>query len=159
MQKYKDYQPTAFDPKGLNADILEIENFLVIPVIQTRNSKVLEKTNFQAAIKILDGESKQVQIHRFNHWGPGWFEIILINPNDKGIMEKAKSIEESLENYPILDDELYSQLEWNEMYDLWESMSLSEKIELCKDENVSIFSARSKKVPDGCYEKLSSWVN
>ena len=109
MVKYKDYSPTQFDRKGLNADKNDIGNFSVL-LIHTRDSDAMEESNFRTALRMLGGESETVQIHRFGHWACGWFELLLITP-DTPQHAIAESIEQSIENYPVLDDMDFSELE------------------------------------------------
>jgi hypothetical protein len=45
MQEYKDFRPTAFDHKG--AFLADNQNWLVIPVMQTRDSGPLDLSNFE----------------------------------------------------------------------------------------------------------------
>lgn len=104
MTPYHEFQPTSFDPKGLNADRHNIGDFLVFPVTQTRDSTILDRSNFAVALEALGGESPDVQVHRFGHWGPGWFELILINPTNADKITIAESLEASLSDYPVLDE-------------------------------------------------------
>jgi hypothetical protein len=67
MKKYKDYSPTEFDCKGLN--LPDKQEWLVVPVMQTRDSGPLELSNFRTALKMLCDESENVEVHRFGHWG------------------------------------------------------------------------------------------
>ena len=70
-----------------------------------RDSGVLTESNVACALTALGGESDTVQVHRFGHWGPGWFEIILIDPSDEVRVREAEAIEAALADYPVLDDE------------------------------------------------------
>lgn len=107
MKTYKEYSPTEFDTKGLN--LPDQQDWLVLPVIRTRDSDALEESNFRAVLSIIP-EGENTEIHRFNHWACGWFEIIIVKPNTKE-HEEAIKIEERLENYPVLDEFLWSELE------------------------------------------------
>jgi hypothetical protein len=113
MERYGDFRPTQFDPKGLGLE--DQQDWLVLGVSKTRDSGPLAQSNFDAALKILDPEedSEDVDTASFNHWGPGWFEIILVKPGTKA-HEKAKEIEACLADYPVLDDEDHSRREWEE---------------------------------------------
>lgn len=150
MQKYKDFQPTCFDPKGLNADENNISDFLVL-LGQNRDSDCLTRSNFESALDILGGENDKVQIHRFGHWANGWFELILVHPD---LEIEAQKIVDSLEDYPVLNENHFSELQWNEGQDYWDSLSLKDKIDYCIDANISIFAARSESVPEGLEEKI-----
>jgi hypothetical protein len=83
----------------------------VVSVGQNRDSDILQKANFAAALDMFGGESDTVQVERIGHWGCGWFEIIVIDPRDQKALETAYSIKNSLEDYPVLDDSIYSEFE------------------------------------------------
>lgn len=133
MKPYKNFQPTGFDSKGLGLpdqqDWLQLEG-----VTQTRDSGPLERSNFAAAVEMLGGESDTVEVHRFGHWGPGWFEIILIDPSAEDKVKIGKEIESRLVDYPILDDEAFSELENEEIEEAWSNFGYSEITSLlCKE--------------------------
>jgi hypothetical protein len=114
MQTYREYQPTGFDAKGLG--LHDRQDWIVAPVGRNRDSEVLSNVNFETALEMLGGESETVEVHRFGHWGPGWFEIILVSP------ERAQDVEEiegALENYPVLDESKLSEKENEEYYHNW----------------------------------------
>lgn len=163
MQPYREFRPTSFDCKGLNAhsigpdDDPDCSDWLVVPVGQTRDSGDLDQSNFSAALKMLGGEGDNVIVCRFNHWGPGWFEIILVRPGTAEAA-KAEEIESSLADYPVLDEEDWSNREWDTACRTWEMMSLRERVELlgscretwlhCKySDTPSIFAARRDELP------------
>jgi hypothetical protein len=148
MQRYSEFQPTGFDTMGYMLD--EQQDWYVVPVSRTRDSGPLEESNFASAIEMLGGECEDVmEIHRFGHWGPGWFEIIIVNPENENVMKAAMEIEASLAAYPVLDDMDFSEREWDEMFETWEQMGLPERIELCCKTGNSIFAARHDAIPDG----------
>ena len=111
---YRNWAPTQFDCKGMGLD--DRQDWLVLPVCQTRDSGELEASNFAAALKIMGDESETVEVHRFGHWGPGWIEIILAHPSRAADVD---AIQESLENYPVLDDEDFSRREWESYESQW----------------------------------------
>lgn len=124
MQKYSEFQPTNFDYKGL--ELPDQQDWLVIPVMRTRDSGALEESNFETALKQLGGESADVEVCRFNHWGPGWFEIIVINPENKEIVKLGEKIGEDLEDYPILDEDDWADKEYNDFLFCWEEYASSD---------------------------------
>lgn len=146
MQTYSEFQPTGFDPRG--AFLPDRQDWLVVPVSITRDTSEggLSYSNFQVALEMLNGESETVQVHRFGHWGPGWFEIIIVDPNSEQA-QIAHDIERALEDYPVLDEEDYSQRQWDTAQAYWDSMSLGERIEVCKRFDFSIFAARHEDIP------------
>jgi hypothetical protein len=118
MQTYGEFRPTQFDAAGLG--LSEQQNWFVLPVSQTRDSGELDKSNFAVALEQLGGESETVQVHRFGHWGPGWYEIIIVDPADVERVKTAEGIESSLADYPVLSDEDVSRREWNAYTNTWQ---------------------------------------
>lgn len=117
---YAEFRPTAFD-HHINIDDAEEsrEHWYVAPASQTRDSGALNRVNFAAAVKLLGGESETVEVHRFGHWGPGWFEILLVNPADETAVKALQELTDRLENYPVLDEEELSSVEYDEAVSGW----------------------------------------
>ncbi len=109
MIPYSEFQPTALDPIGWHLD--DRQHWLLAPVCRTRDSSLLSYSNFEIALAMLGGESETVEVHRFDHWGLGWFEIILIDPGDVDRVTRALAIECALEDDLILDEEDYATRE------------------------------------------------
>lgn len=144
MQKYSEFQPTVFDRKG--AFLRYQQDWLVVPVSQTRDSGCLERSNFQVAIEMLGGESEAVEVNRFGHWGPGWFEIIIVDPSSDKV-RIVEQIESSLADYPVLDDEHFSNLEHETAHETWEQMSIRDRIYVCNRFGISFLKARHNDMP------------
>lgn len=123
MILYKNFQPSPFDIKGLG--LPERQNWIVCPCMQSRDSSLLERCNFEAQLKILKGESETCEVHNFNHWGPGWIEICLVHPDREN---EVIDLEAGLENYPVLDDDALSSMEYDEYIESWESYGCREFI-------------------------------
>ena len=83
----------------------------VVVVGRNRDSEVLSESNFEAALHELGGESETVQIHRFGHWGCGWFELLTVDPNDKKALRIAYDIKQRLVDYPVLDEDNFYERE------------------------------------------------
>jgi hypothetical protein len=157
MRKYKDWRPTQFDSKGLNGEENGISDFLVLPVSQNRDSGIFQRCNFKVALDMLGGESDNVQVHRFGHWGPGWFEIILVNPADPKSLKIAEGIESKFENYPLLNEDVFSEMEFQEINDYWAGLRTADRVDYCKREGLSIFSANpNHPIPERIWEHLAS---
>lgn len=135
MEQYKDFRPTQFDS---HIELEDREDWYVLNVGQTRDSDCLSVSNFETAQKIL-GEKipgnkeycEHVEVHRFGHWGPGWFEIILVHPSLKEIGEE---IENRLEDYPILDEDDFAERELEAESEAWELWGRREMAELLQKE-------------------------
>jgi len=129
LQRYRDWQPTAYDPCGYCAEDDQL-NWFVIPLIQTRDSGPLDRSNFKVATEWLEnckGLEEEVDwtIYRFNHWGPGWFEIILVKPGTEA-QSIAEEIKKKVLDYPVLDEEDYSNTSYEEYLESWENYGRNE---------------------------------
>lgn len=119
MEAYSTFRPTQFDH---HYTIDGRENWLLAPVATNRDADVLTRANWRAFITLLNCEESEstYEIHRFGHWGPGWFEIIIINPNNETLVKVGEDAESSLADYPILDEMLFSGMEQEEAREVWE---------------------------------------
>lgn len=81
---------------------------------QNRDSDCLTRSNFQSGLEAIGGESETVIVVRERHWAVGWVEWIAIHQDDEEALKKADEIAAALENYPVVDDEHYYQLESEE---------------------------------------------
>lgn len=117
MKPYSEFRPTQFDCRGLA--LPEQQHWLVAPCGTNRDADALTRSNFNSLLKALGGESATVQVHRFGHWGPGWFEIILIDPADAERVKLAEEIEAALQDYPIVSEEDFSREETEEANEVW----------------------------------------
>lgn len=143
--KYKEFQPTTADVRGLG--LIDQQDWLVVPVMRTRDSDLLAECNLEAALEILGGESETVEVHRFKHWGPGWYEIILVHPDHR---TEVEDIEEALAGDPCLDTSRLRQLR----QEAWESMDIRDRMWVCVKNGMSRFRARSDAVPTLPYAAL-----
>lgn len=123
LQRYRNHSPTQFDNNIALRDGYEEQNeWLIAPCSQTRDSDALARSNFIEQLAQLKDEanSDDYEVHRFGHWGPGWYEIVLVRPGSKA--EKvALEIAGALEQYPVLNDEAFSELELEGAEEAWES--------------------------------------
>jgi len=120
VRTYSQHTPTQFDHHLAidTEDGSTREDWLLVPVSRTRDSGCFDESNFAAALDMLGGESDTVEVHRFGHWGPGWYEIIIAHPSRVADVE---AIAASLEGYPLLDDDDHSRREWEAQCEDWES--------------------------------------
>lgn len=163
LQPYRSFRPTVSDSAGLNADALDRGDWLRVPVSRTRDSGSLDRSNFATALARLGGESDTVEVLRFGHWGPGWFEIILIDPTDPARMAEGEQIARDLLDYPILDETDYSERQWQTAADYWARCSIRERVQYLHEAGGNVFAARRAELPDDyadpagkVYERLTA---
>lgn len=91
----------------------------IVLLSRTRDSDTLAESNFETALSSLGGESEDVIVARFGHWGCGWVESILVKIGSDKIGE-AESIYTALQDYPVLDDADFSDREAQEREEFWD---------------------------------------
>ena len=149
MQTYAEFSPTSFDRKGAFLD--DRQDWLVLPVSRNRDSGEVSNSNFESAEKLLskaDAEGETWETHRFGHWGPGWYEIIIVKPGTASD-SVAKLIERRFDDYPVLDENDYSKRDWEAACEAWENTDKRNRIQICARHKVSIFAARRNEIPQG----------
>lgn len=101
---------------------------------KTRDSDVLTRANFDAGLKAIGGEQTDpekedprdegcalalVKVVRENHWAVGWVEWIAIHESATDALTIADKIAGSLEDYPVVDENLWSEYEYDEANETW----------------------------------------
>ena len=85
------------------------------PVGQTRDSEALERSNMITATERLDAiDANGSTVARFGHWAVGWIEEIAYDLADPAICAAVDAMRASLDDYPVLDEIRYSDMEWEE---------------------------------------------
>lgn len=87
---------------------------------QSRDSDALERANFDAgweAVKATNPE--HAQIVREHHWAVGWVEWIAIHQDETEALKVADRIKGGLEDYPVVDEELWTEYEEEEARQVW----------------------------------------
>lgn len=92
---------------------------MYVGLFRNRESDALDRSNFEIALAALGGESETVHIIREGHWALGWVEWIGIHESDTRKVKVMNLILERLEEYPVLNEEHFAQLEQEEANDVW----------------------------------------
>ena len=64
------------------------------------------------------------------------------NDAPQKLIDEIEGILSALADYPVFDEEHYSNLQYEESENWWKQLSLDERVELCRDMGCSIFQAR-----------------
>lgn len=100
-----------------------------------RDSEVLERANFDAMLKALGGEHsspewekahpeevaeghEEVMAAHSGHFAVGWVETILVHKDSPKVSE-LKALMDKYEDYPVVDEGLFSQYETEEQNEAW----------------------------------------
>lgn len=112
VKTLREFFPTWFDHSP--AAFLEDQaDWIVAPCLQTRDSDALERSNFAAqdsAISQADPNGDDYETHRFGHWGPGWYEIVIVRPGSAAHVE-CEQIADRLDQDAVLNEKLFSEYE------------------------------------------------
>ena len=104
---------------------------------QSRDSEVLERANFDAALEKLGGEhsspewekahpeleaegKEEVMVARASHWAVGWVESILVH-KDSAMVPVLQEMMDAYEEYPVVDEDLLSEYEMKQQDQDFES--------------------------------------
>lgn len=118
-----------------------------------RDSDDLTNANFDAALKLLGGETETmpvlhqylhdnldtdlngnppaVIIARASHWAVGWSEFIGIYALAFDKIEIGNNILQQLDNYPVLDESLYDEYQTKSAQLTWECLNYIERRNAC----------------------------
>lgn len=113
-------RPSDFGYFGGNEEMFE--TWTLGPVIETRDSEIREKANAASIKKMLESDPSlegDWELTGCKHWAVGWvdqvsFRVIDEKGNLTRISRVIKGIFDSLADGEILDDGLYSQMEYDE---------------------------------------------
>jgi hypothetical protein len=97
---------------------------------QSRDSDALERSNFACMLRVIGGESDTVTVVRESHWAVGWVEWIAIHQDDEKALRLADGIKAQLEDYPVIDEDHWSELEWSEAAEYWDGLSPRERVQM-----------------------------
>lgn len=156
--KLKDWKPSTHDHSPVTfSGASDKGEWHVLPLIKTRDSGVLETSNFESVTAHLEKIGTEFETLRCGHWACGWYEI-LITP----VECIAQKIAEELDGYPIFSEDHYSEAMDTACNESWANLSVRERYNLLKEvarEETSIFAARHNYPPydDNVKDILEGW--
>lgn len=121
---YARWSPTPFDTRGLGPR--ELGSYLVAPCLfhgQGQGS-VLDDCNFEAQTAFLLARGATVETHRMSHWAY-WFKVTLVKPDNAG-RKALRELQESLDSYPVISDDAYSNACFDAACDAWDDYGAKE---------------------------------
>lgn len=104
-------------------------NWLVVDCL-TRDSDCLTRSNYRTFIKLLGGKgtegakgtqeiNENLAIEEATHWACGWLQYLIINPECAELIAIAEKAHGRIADYPVLDENDFSELETEEANDVW----------------------------------------
>jgi len=90
---------------------------------------------------------------RARHWACGWVEYFGLKANAPApLLDEVERILAELESYPVLDDDLLSEMEMEAVSDYWGSLTEDEREEIAREVGLTggeIEQARQGEMPSG----------
>lgn len=131
---------------------------------QHRDSDALTRSNWRMAVRDLKAEEfdwnrgydgpdnfpqrPAVYTWRASHWAVGWVEYLMVREDAPGdVLTAAGEILCSLESYPVLSDDDFSELETEEAEEHWARMSVRDRVDILQRARACIFGARRDWIP------------
>ena len=131
---------------------------------KTRDSSLMEENNFDVFKRELETRHKVSKEYVYSweasHWACGWVQYLMLKPSaPQELLDCAESLLADLADYPSLDDDSYSERQYDAICDYWESESIGGRIELIKEYDLciepNIFAARrSNDIPEAVFDGL-----
>ena len=88
----------------------------VCGVSTNRDAEALTRANYKAACNMIPEKDGMVEYRSCSHWACGWFEQIMvrIHPSNVEALNCLAEILKGLEDYPVIDDQAFSDEEFEE---------------------------------------------
>lgn len=126
-----------------------------------RDSTILENCNYDEILGYLEilsgihGCRDKVYDFRAGHWAVGWVEEIIVekDAHDAVLIQAAEYLS-ALSDYPILDEQKYSDTQFDAVCDYWISLTTSERMVYCTEHDVSVFASRRDHIPNPVFDDL-----
>lgn len=108
------------------------DEWFIAPCGRNRDSDTLTRSNWEVMCEELNridpnGDTEEDEdnvpsweIHRFGHWACGWVEISIVRPGTAAA-DYVHELAESLSDYPVADESHFSELEYEEAAESWDS--------------------------------------
>lgn len=129
-----------------------------VSLSQHRDSDTLARSNFRTLLRRLGGESSTVCVVREGHWAVGWLEWIAIHQADVAALALADALVGKLADYPVLDEDDWSELEYATAGDVWAGMSVADRVQALQRHGGNIFAARRADLPSTDSGELVSYL-
>ena len=126
------YTPTYLEPWNRPQCYIGAQwnGYYRAPVGRARDSHCLTESNWgqqwQALEPLkadcLDSDGDEISspcVVSENHWAVGWIEWVAIHESNEAALREADRLAERLENYPVLDEEDFSEREREEADKVW----------------------------------------
>ena len=126
-----------------------------------RDSSALERSNmivlcqrlgFSEPTRVPNWDESEpdspVILTRASHFAVGWIDTLRIHKDAYSQLAVADELIGKLQDYPVIDEDHWSELEYSEACEYWAQMSVRERVEYLQRANLSVFGARKYWLPE-----------
>lgn len=166
MKYSNDYELPQWEHPESYGGFSPIGDFYIYSV--NRDSSILEQSNFECIKNELEKFNEKYRdsiqdnsdiesgdigqyVYTFtaNHWACGWVEYMLCRQDaPEEIQKDICEILGAISDYPVFNDSDYSNKRAEVAFNYWDHASIKERVCMCIDHDISIFSARHDYIPD-----------
>jgi hypothetical protein len=96
-----------------------------------------------------------------SHWAIGWVRGLYVHKNaPEAVLRLADDLCERAESYPVLDEDDFSNREYESAASAWENYSVRDRVDIIKQSGstASIFAARRAELPEDDNGALMEWL-
>lgn len=99
-----------------------------------RDADALSRSNFEVITKdLLEKHPDSFVVEEYSHWLVGWVKGVRINTSDAKAVETAYKWSEDMENYPVADEDHFTQTEMEEDEEYYRLGGREEIIEIARN--------------------------
>lgn len=114
--------------------------------------------------KIIEDADEFVYTFRASHWAHGWVDYLMISKKaPEYIISEANESLNALADYPAVNEDAYSEAEYNAIIEFWDNLDDDEKKEYSTDSDGTVYDQDSDlvygQIPELAYESIREIVN
>jgi len=81
---------------------------------------------YERLIELDEKDQPPVMIWRVGHWLVGWCELLIVHESQNDMLEYGDECIDSIESYPVLDEGLWSDMEYEKIQEEWNEYECEE---------------------------------
>ena len=119
-------------------DKLDFEVWGIAPFSVHRDSEILDQSNWAVISEdLMKRFPKSFDIFRASHSAVGWMEHLIIKTSNRKAVKAAFEWCERLDDYPVADEDDFSNREYEEACEAWDAWAGSDVRSLIEQEEIS----------------------
>ena len=131
------------------------------PIGTHRDADTLTRSNWEVITRdLLERFPDAFEVYHTSHWAVGWYDHLAVDTSNETAMLALAEWCAALADYPVANENHWSELEFNEACGYWASMSVADHVDaLSHASGVSVFAARRDELPSDDNGGLMQYLN